>query len=92
MAVVREVFEREAFLGVDDQRAGRNLDDQVLGAFALLVRAAAWRAGIGPPEAMMGEGGQIVDAVFGDDDHAAAGRRRRRRRDRRGGRIFRAGS
>ena len=72
VAVVRQVFEHEAVLGVDDERARRDFDDQVVGALALLVGAAAGRAAVGPPEAVMGQGGEIVDAIFGDDDHAAA--------------------
>ena len=72
VAVLRQILESEAAFGVDDERAGRDFDDQVVGAFALLVCAAAGRAVVGAPEAVMGEGGEVVDAVFGDDDHAAA--------------------
>src|SRR5436190_5840333 len=72
IAVVRQVFQRKAALGIIHKRARRDFDSQVLGATALLVGAAAGSAARGAPKAMMGQRGQIVHAIFGDDDHTAA--------------------
>src|SRR5207248_539770 len=56
----------------DDQRARRNLNDQILGTFALLICPAAGRAARRPPKSVMSQRGQIVDAILSDDDDAAS--------------------
>src|SRR5204863_9136941 len=64
IAVVRQVFQRKAALGIIHKRARRDFDSQVLGATALLVGAAAGSAARGAPKAMMSQRGQIVHATF----------------------------
>ena len=51
---------------------GGTSDDQVFGAAAVALRAAAVLAALGPPVLAMRERGEAVDARLGDDDDAAA--------------------
>ena len=67
-----QVFQHVAVLGVDDDRAGRHADDEVLGTAAVAVRAAAVLAALGPPVLAMRERRQAVDARLGHHDDAAA--------------------
>ena len=59
-------------LVVEDHRAGRDEDDQIVRTRAVALRAAARLARLGPPMLAMHERRQTVDARLGDDDHAAA--------------------
>src|SRR5207253_2368785 len=66
------ILEREAALSVDHERPWRHFDHQVCGASSLLVRSTAVRSAGSAPKTMMGQCGQIVDAILGDDVDAAA--------------------
>ena len=53
-------------VGVHDDRAGRNADDEILGAAAVAVGAAAVLAALGAPMLVMGKRDEAVDARLGD--------------------------
>ena len=67
-----QVFEHVAVVGVDDDRAGRHANDQILGAAAVAIGAAAVLAALRSPVFAMRQGGEAVDARLGHHDDAAA--------------------
>src|SRR5439155_26050853 len=72
VAVMRQIFESETFLGINDKGPWRHFDDKVCGATALLVRPTAGRTTGGPPKAVMSQRRQIIHAILSYDHHAAA--------------------
>ena len=58
--------------GVHHDRAGRNVNDQVFGAAAVALLAAAMLAAFGAPLFAVGQDGQAIDAGLGNHDDAAA--------------------
>ena len=68
----RQILQHVAVVGVHDDRAGRNADDQIFGAAAVAVGAAAVLAALGAPLLAMGERDEAIDARLGDHDDAAA--------------------
>ena len=67
-----QVLEQMPVLGVEDDRAGRNGEDQVFGRRAVAVVAAAAVAAVGLPLLAMGQRGEAIDAFLGQEDDAAA--------------------
>ncbi len=67
-----QVFEDVAVNRVADDGAGWDAEEEVFGAAAVAVGAAAVLAALGAPAFAMGEGGEAVDAGLGHQDDAAA--------------------
>ena len=72
LAGVRKVLQHVPMLGVDDDGAGRDVDHQVVGRAAVALGAAAGLAVLGLPLAAVGQGGQAIDALSGQQHDAAA--------------------
>ncbi len=72
IARLREVLQQQVVLVVEDHRAGRDENDQIVGAGAVALGAAARLARLGPPMLAVHQRREAVDARLGDNDHAAA--------------------
>ena len=71
-AVVREVGDELAGVGVGDHRADRHAQHDVVGAAAVLVGAAAVLAALRAMDARVAVVDQRVDVAIGDREDAAA--------------------
>ena len=67
-----KILEHVAVFGVDDDRAGRHLDDQILGVAAVAIASRCRARRVGAPLFAMRERGEPIDARLGDHDDAAA--------------------
>src|SRR5581483_6795706 len=67
-----QIAKHVAAIAVEDQRAGRHIDDQVLGVAAVTVVGPARTAARSAPVLTVDDRGQAVGAGHGADDDRAA--------------------
>ena len=71
IASLHEILDDEALARVNDQSAWRNANDEIVGVAAAAIGPATSFAIAGLPMLPVPDGGQTIDARFGDENHAA---------------------
>src|SRR5205823_6338119 len=72
LAHLGQIAQQVAAVAVEDQRARRHVDEEILGLVAVAVGPAAAAAGRRPPVFLVDDRRQTVGAGDGADDDAAA--------------------
>ena len=69
---LHKILDDKAILRIDDDRAWRHPDDQILAVASVPVRALSVCTAFGSPELAVGQSREVVDIAFGYHDDAAA--------------------